>query len=160
MDCPALESLRGFTVAFFGLSANPPTGLEGHLGVVRSLVQCGKFSEVWIVPVYVHVFSSKRNLESFEDRCRMCKVSMDEESTTACVVRVLNVEKVVSESFLAAGESNRPGTIDVIEHLYSLYQNKIKIELILGSDTLHDLLNGKWKESKRYSICLVLNISP
>ena len=34
------------TVCIFGLSANPPTGKFGHQGIVKMLVDSGKFDEV------------------------------------------------------------------------------------------------------------------
>lgn len=63
-------------VVLFGLSANPPTGLGGHMGIasyfssisVRRAFRLGLFDEVWILPVYRHAYSSKRHLESYEDR--------------------------------------------------------------------------------------------
>ena len=61
-------------VGIFGLSANPPTSAHGHLGVVQALVNL--FDELWVVPVYVHPFASKRKkLESFEHRMAMCKMN-------------------------------------------------------------------------------------
>jgi len=42
-------------VCLFGLSADPPTGQGGHLGIVQHLVSMG-FDEVRILPVYRHMF--------------------------------------------------------------------------------------------------------
>lgn len=64
-------------IVLFGLSANPPTGLGGHMGIIRyfscmiliqNVLFVALFDEVWILPVYRHAYSSKRSLESFEHR--------------------------------------------------------------------------------------------
>ena len=63
-------------IGIFGLSATPPTNELGHLGVVRAFVNL--FDELWVVPVYVHPFSSKRKkLEAFEHRLAMCKMCFE-----------------------------------------------------------------------------------
>ena len=51
---------RRRSVCLFGLSADPPTGMEGHLGIVRALQQQGEWDEVWVLPVYRHTFSVRR----------------------------------------------------------------------------------------------------
>ena len=64
-------------VVLFGSSANPPTGLGGHIGIVKyfsgiclilDFIIVALFDEVWILPVFRHAYSSKRQLESFERR--------------------------------------------------------------------------------------------
>lgn len=63
-------------VVLFGSSANPPTGLGGHIGIVKYFAGKEKwdawtvdlFDEVWILPVYRHAYASKRELEAFEKR--------------------------------------------------------------------------------------------
>jgi len=42
-------------VCLFGLSADPPTGQGGHLGIVQHLASMG-FDEVRVLPVYRHMF--------------------------------------------------------------------------------------------------------
>mmetsp|Transcript_28842 Transcript_28842/g.47700 ORF Transcript_28842/g.47700 Transcript_28842/m.47700 type:complete len:101 (+) Transcript_28842:1-303(+) len=68
-------------VCLFGLSADPPTGNGGHVGLARILSADNTtttFDEVRILPVYQHQFNSKRNrLLPFEDRLRMCHLSFD-----------------------------------------------------------------------------------
>lgn len=50
-----------------GTSANPPT--MAHRGIVQSLVAQQLFDEIWVLPVYQHIFSDKRNnLADFDDR--------------------------------------------------------------------------------------------
>lgn len=61
-------------VLLYGTSANPLTGLQGHMGAVaycRQLVD-----EVWILPVYQHIYSTKRQLAPFHHRVNMCKLAI------------------------------------------------------------------------------------
>ena len=44
-------------VCLFGLSADPPTGHGGHLGIVAHLASMEMFDEVRVIPVYRHMFA-------------------------------------------------------------------------------------------------------
>lgn len=44
-------------VCLFGLSADPPTGQGGHLGIVAHLASMEMFDQVHVLPVYSHMFS-------------------------------------------------------------------------------------------------------
>lgn len=140
-------------IALFGLSGNPPTGVSGHVGIIRSLVGSGSFAEVWVVPVYVHIYDSKRDLAPYNDRLTMCELCMLPESTPNCSVKVLDVEREVYEWTVANCKSKsgnvRIGSIDVLRYLHSKHPHK-RIHLILGADTFADLVAGKWKESDKY----------
>ncbi len=63
----------GTRVVLYGLSANPPTGDGGHGSIVQHLAEL--FDEVWILPVYRHVYSTKQNLAPYEHRERMCELA-------------------------------------------------------------------------------------
>lgn len=76
MALPKVTYLNGEIIGLFGLSANPPSGLEGHVGIVRYLVQSNLFSEVWVFPVYQHMYQSKRVMESYDHRIEMCRLCM------------------------------------------------------------------------------------
>ncbi|KAK3289873.1 hypothetical protein CYMTET_2709 [Cymbomonas tetramitiformis] len=80
---------RSRRIVIFGTSANPPTFLQGHTGIVRYLAR--NFDEVWVLPVYKHIFSSKSHLLSFEHRVNMCKLSFDAEElgSTSWLQRIL-----------------------------------------------------------------------
>mmetsp|Transcript_7540 Transcript_7540/g.10674 ORF Transcript_7540/g.10674 Transcript_7540/m.10674 type:complete len:299 (+) Transcript_7540:43-939(+) len=149
-NLPSLESLKGRKVAIFGLSANPPTNLFGHTGIVRYLVQSHLFAEIWVLPVYQHMYIAKRNLESFEHRMKMCSLCMERESTPNCCVRVLPLEKNVYDH-LSKTRSDlvRTGTIDILDFISLAYGGSLELHLVLGSDTYSDLANFKWKESAR-----------
>jgi nicotinic acid mononucleotide adenylyltransferase len=43
-------------IALYGLSADPPTGHGGHVGIVQALVNMPLFDEVHILPVYRHTY--------------------------------------------------------------------------------------------------------
>ena len=74
-------------------------GDSGHVGIVRALVQTGRFNEIWVLPVYQHMYSSKRNLEAYDHRMEMCRLSFVPESSPTCQVSIKNIEK---EAFLDA----------------------------------------------------------
>ena len=144
---PSQVDLNGLKIAIFGLSANPPTGNLGHLGVVKQL-SAKSFDEIWILPVYVHMFTTKK-LESYEHRLFMCQKNFESVSNEKCVVRVLALEKIVTLDHIARNpdEKNpRVGTIDIIRYIDKHYDN-LDLSLILGMDTFNDLAAGKWKES-------------
>lgn len=136
-------------IALFGLSGNPPTGLGGHQGVVRALVRSSLYDEVWVLPVYRHMFCSKRELIPFEYRVEMCLLCFEPESSAQCAVRVLPLEKEVHEHLSSQhGQSFSCGTIDIIDYLKDKIPDST-FTLVLGSDTFADLCNGKWKQSER-----------
>ena len=51
-------------ICVFGTSADPPTGQSGHVGIVRHLQQSGLFDEILVVPVFRHMFASKRRADA------------------------------------------------------------------------------------------------
>lgn len=141
--------LQGRKVALFGLSANPPTGHSGHLGIVRFLVETGLFDEVWVLPVYQHMFAAKRSMELFEHRVEMCKRCMESESTPACKVRVMMIEKYAAEYYAEKeGKDFRVGTVDVLDYIHN-HCPGLDLHLVLGTDTYKDLITRRWKQADR-----------
>ncbi len=135
-------------VCLYGLSANPPTGMEGHLGVVQYLASSGIFDEIWVLPVYRHMYQSKRQMVPFKHRLAMCQISFPGVSSPSCMVRVSELEKDVYEMQLANGTSDG-STIALLHHLKNKYTNKSHSwHLLLGSDTYNDLTSGKWKSGE------------
>ena len=61
-------------LAIYGLSANPPH--RAHASVVKTLVDTGVFSHALVLPVYAHMYSSKRKLEPFDHRMQMCLLGL------------------------------------------------------------------------------------
>lgn len=146
---PLLTNHRN--IGIFGLSANPPTGLGGHAGIVRHLVREKIFDEIWILPVYRHSYAAKSSLEKFEHRVQMCIMNFEPESTAHTIVTVKSIERdvyldLVLQQESAAG-SIRMGTIDVIKWVRRRVPLDCKLSLILGSDTYRDLSEGRWKQA-------------
>jgi hypothetical protein len=102
-------------VCLFGLSADPPTGRGGHLGIAKylasssssSLSSLSVFDEVRILPVYRHMYSTKRNNQTpFHHRVHMCKLNfendvnddnVDSSSHKEAVVVVSEAERICFE---------------------------------------------------------------
>ncbi len=146
-------------IALFGLSANPPTGANGHGNIIRQLVESNSFDEVWILPVYQHIDDTKRSsLLDYSHRLAMCQLAFETSShrlsNTPCIVRVMDYEKIVYECFHTDTIPDTPGMIDVVHHIKMehavLKPNELaqELTLVLGTDTYHDLCVGKkWKGS-------------
>jgi nicotinic acid mononucleotide adenylyltransferase len=145
-------------IALFGLSANPPTGLLGHQGIVRILAHQGLFDEIWVLPVFQHIYSSKRELLiDFDHRVRMCELLFPAESIAGCTVRVLTLEKDVKEHYSQQmGPDYQVGTVDLLEYLHNvdclgkvIGGDKASYHFVVALDTLYDLALGKWKNVPR-----------
>lgn len=101
-------------ICLFGTSANPPTGREGHAGVVEALVRLRKFDEVRVLPVYRHTFSSKRHqLASFAHRVSMCELAMGDLATqtkpqTAASPTTSSSTSSSNNAFAGAAEHDEP----------------------------------------------------
>ena len=146
----SIGELQGKRVAIFGLSGNPPTGSKGHAGIVNFLVQTGLFDEVWVLPVFQHMYSTKSSMVAYEHRIEMCKISMEDLSREGCPVRVMTIERDAAEHYQQTeSKEYRVGTVDVLEFILS-HCPEIKPHLVLGTDTYKDLIAGKWKQSDRY----------
>ncbi|CAN0406703.1 unnamed protein product [Ascophyllum nodosum] len=112
-------------VLLFGTSGNPPTGRDGHSGIVDYFVNLERFDELWVLPVYKHMFASKRDTmaepgaPTFEDRVEMCRLSFETCSTGSCKVRVLETEKEVFNEMVVAHTTMPPRTssYDVVQYL-------------------------------------------
>lgn len=131
------------TIALFGLSANPPTGLSGHQGIVRYLVEMNRFDEVWILPVYRHILKEMgETTPTFEDRFNMCQECFTAESSSRTEVIVQRIEKELFDKF---PPNTKIGTIDVLEHIKATFPDINEVYLTLGKDTFQDLALGKWK---------------
>ncbi len=142
-------------VVVFGLSANPPTGLGGHAGLVRWAATRARLEawdgegpdEVWVLPVYRHAFRAKRDMASFEHRMAMAKLAFEHLPHLSARVRVLDTERTVAEAFAVRDARAVPGTIDVVRFLRDDHPG-VAFALLLGADTYRDLLEGRWKESE------------
>ena len=142
-------------VVVFGLSANPPTGLGGHAGLVGWAANRARLEawggegpdEVWVLPVFRHAFRAKRDMAAFEHRMAMAKLAFEDLPHLTARVRVLDTERTVAEAFAARDARAVPGTIDIIRCLRRDHPG-VDFALLLGADTYRDLLEGRWKESE------------
>tara|TARA_B110000977_G_scaffold88331_1_gene117402 strand:- start:23770 stop:24705 length:936 start_codon:yes stop_codon:yes gene_type:complete len=157
----------GTKICVYGLSANPPTGVGGHCSIVRHLQS--QFDEVWILPVYRHVYSTKQNMESYEHRRKMCELAFTHHGEIGSPkkspkqrkqnnVRVLDVEKkVVLQAQSNAINRDLPldsvqiGSYDILCEVQSVNNDKtIKFAWCLGGDAYVDLRNGKWRNHEKF----------
>ncbi|ETI45170.1 nicotinate (nicotinamide) nucleotide adenylyltransferase [Phytophthora nicotianae P1569] len=135
-------------VLLFGLSANPPTGPRGHMGVVKHCRDM--YDEIWLLPVYQHIYSSKRQLAPFEHRVAMCRLALktlSDEDDDGAKLKVVEEEREMFEHMAAQSDSPeqlRLGSIDMIHYLLNKHEDT-NFTMLLGGDTYADLLAGKWK---------------
>lgn len=135
-------------VLLFGLSANPPTGPTGHMGLVKHCRNL--FDEIWLLPVYQHMYSSKRQLAPFKHRVEMCRLALESLKTQedgGAELKVVEEERFMYDHAIA--QSDKPeqlqlGSVDLIHYLLDKYRDTT-FTLLLGGDTYLDLLAGKWK---------------
>ena len=146
-------------LAIFGTSADPPH--NGHMMVVQMLIDSKHYDEVWILPVYVHMFSSKdKSLSPFDQRMEMCRLAFEHYSTTSCSVKVLPIERLICEGATMVNDGNpvRVGSSLILDIIHLLYPGTNGYTtFVLGSDTFLDLIKGKWKNAG--SILLENNIA-
>lgn len=159
------------TVLLFGSSVNPPTGLSGHGGIVawgakhqvdiandktpEAAREQVPVDEVWVLPVYRHLFASKSNLLPFPQRFQMAELAFSDLPGLEGRIKVKDTERELVEQAVARAQAKgqpleqvRVGTIDIIRHLEAQHP-ETKFVLALGADTYQDLLEGKWKEGDK-----------
>lgn len=130
------------TVGLFGLSANPPTGAGGHLGLVRwALAQTHvPIDALWVVPVYRHVFPEKEDLAAFEHRRAMCQLGLADPVGPRVVV--CSVERDLAEA-----KGRAVGTAELLRFVQAEAPD-VRWVLVLGQDTFQDLSAGRWREAE------------
>ena len=146
-------------IILFGLSANPPTGLGGHAGLVQWAATEARLDEwggagadeVWVLPVYRHAYAAKREMAPFEHRLAMARLAFEHLPGLEQRVRVLDVERRAFEMHQrrSADSESVPalGTVDIVEVLRAEYPDA-EFGLLLGADTCRDLLEGRWRRSE------------
>mmetsp|Transcript_3668 Transcript_3668/g.5390 ORF Transcript_3668/g.5390 Transcript_3668/m.5390 type:complete len:251 (-) Transcript_3668:129-881(-) len=143
-------------VCLFGVSADPPTGDGGHVGIVKAIseYECTtsrnkKFDEIRVLPVYQHMFASKRGrLASYDDRLKMCQLSFQG------IPRVI-VSHAEQRCFEGKAKdlnetekmSLRVGTADLLD-MFLEEEPTTDFTFCLGADTFMDLTKWKWRRSK------------
>ena len=140
-------------IAIFGSSLNPPTGNKGHRGLVSYFCEC--FDEVWVIPVYQHMFDEKRHgMAPFDDRMSMAELNFD----GLHGVKVLDVERRLNEEAANSDNPESIGTVDVVRHLRTMHP-EADFALILGGDTYEGLMGGKWKGGEELRSMVTLEIT-
>lgn len=164
-------------VCLFGTSANPPTGKGGHAGIVSFLAShSNNYDEVRVIPVYRHMFSSKRRqLIDFNHRLALCKLAFDGiPNVTVSDLEKVCFDNVAAKKGIITDEQKgqlRVAMIDLLEMLHDIQaESEIRSSsisgasdsgdgcgdfssfreeytLALGADTFMDLTAGKWKRS-------------
>ena len=152
----AVKINKNKVTALFGTSANPPTGRGGHktilewlVGNTEKLLTDGTavcVYDVWVLPVYKHVFQEKKNLLDFNHRYQMAKLMAEPFKR----VQVKTYEK---DCYVHSFSNKNIGTIDVVRYLQNVFPS-IQFVLVLGEDVYSDLRKGRWKLSKDLQ-CLI-----
>ncbi|CAB9527570.1 expressed unknown protein [Seminavis robusta] len=156
------EQRKRKRVCLFGTSANPPTGDQGHLGIVKAIAglklqneEESAFDEIRVVPVYSHPFASKRKLLApFDHRVQMCHVSLQGIPivTISPAEQDIYQEKLEQQQLLLKGESAENsisiGTADLLEYYNRQDDIPTDYTLCLGADTFLDFTGGKWRRTQ------------
>ncbi len=135
-------------VLLFGLSADPPTGERGHLGLVRWAAERVQFPElsrpvdrIWVLPVHRHAFTAKSSLSPFVHRLAMARTCFGDLQSR------IPVEVSDMERELAQRGDGPIGTIDLVEYLEAQHVG-IQLSLLLGADTANDLFTHRWRRAE------------
>ena len=157
---------RGAIVGLFGTSANPPH--VGHSSLLRYFASRKNvgLSELWVLPVYSHMFSQKNaGLVSFEHRLKMCELAFSDVGSSSCRIRILAVEKIAQRAATDISGKPRIGTAAILRFLRFIYgpdflprdedhyedfdpNPNLDFSLLVGMDTWSDLQRGKWADSE------------
>ena len=167
-------------VLIFGLSANPPTGMGGHAGIVQWAASSLKIdipndtapaeafenvsvSEVWVLPVYRHAFRNKSNLQAFEHRMAMAKLAFENLPGLQGRVLVKDYERQLAQRHAHREErgagQERLGSIDLIEMLQDEFP-QLQFVLAFGGDTYRDYIRGLWKGGRKLEERVPLVVIP
>ncbi|CAM9141523.1 unnamed protein product, partial [Chrysoparadoxa australica] len=160
---------RSTRVLLFGTSGNPPTGFAGHSGIVHYFAENRAYDEIWVLPVYEHMFAHKREAlasgtASFGQRLEMCRLAFEKLSNSSTTVRALPLERDYFLARKAQGEMENMGTYDLVKLLQAEHPTHQAcpppphFSLALGMDAARDLLSHKWKCSKELLELVTLTI--
>lgn len=163
---PASSELKGKRIAIYGLSANPPT--IAHRNIIAHLCSQRLFDEIWVLPVYQHIFDSKRGLESYEHRVAMCEISLTDTTGTGryaqendTLVRISKLEKIVYNANqmpvntpmsidINGSNSSTKSTSDSMKSEHSSSQKKTRI----GTVDILEYVNALYSEDIEWNLIL------
>lgn len=175
---PGMSSTRRVAIVY-GVSADPPTDRGGHGGVVRALREfeldrgvtrdeslSGSSStsraiadEVIVVPVYEHVYASKRARQvgegsaDYDARLAMCELAFCDKdaggasaTTSRARVVVSDVERRAASALMesASPKKARPGSTAALMEALKRESPDTDFIICVGEDAFDDLVTGKW----------------
>ena len=111
-------------------------------GIVKHLVDLEIYDEIWVLPVYKHMFSEKQQQAPFSHKMIMCQLAFEPLSTPLCSIKVKAVERTVCLRRLKMNPKSSTGTADVLDSLRASYP-EITFAFALGADTYAGLASGK-----------------
>ena len=152
-------------VCLFGISADPPTGTAGHVGIVKQLLSYFRMDDtsegpplvdqIRILPVYRHTYVDKRNrLIAFEHRMELCRRAFSNLSPQVVVAtdEYESWKRAAAAAEASPGHSTEAvvvvGTAALLEYLQEQEPSTV-FSFCLGADSFISLVQGKWKESER-----------
>jgi len=135
-------------ICLLGSSCNPPTGDGGHRLLAKHFAAL--YDEVWVLPVYKHIFANKSNLAPFEERVAMARINFESVAPNVQVKR-LEEEVVTAAVEAALKEGQDPAKVSVGSYdlLMAIRERHpgVRWGWVMGADTYNDLRAGKWKNS-------------
>jgi hypothetical protein len=85
-------------ICLFGLSADPPTNMGGHLGMLQALLEQTSMT-IYMLPVYQHTFEEKRTrMVDFEHRLQMCQRAVQQQPSFIIEQHQYSQRVVVSDA--------------------------------------------------------------
>lgn len=108
-------------IGILGITANPPH--NGHLNMILNALNYVDI--VWLIPVFKHPFSHKKNITSYEERVEMMHLAFD---------NIPNVYiKEIEKEYCLENPNNTPYTYNLIKFIKEK-NNVDNFTLIFGED--------------------------
>lgn len=109
-------------IAIFGSAFNPPT--LGHADAIASLLESGKFQQIWLIPSFKHAFA--KEMLAYETRVSLLQKFVNDLDTTAVLSRP--IEHIISDG------DNPVYTWDVLNYLQQQYGEAMNFSFVMGPD--------------------------
>lgn len=143
-------------VYLYGSSFNPPTLAHREIAAHFSK-KCKNGDEMWILPVYRHIFNKDKKLIQYEDRMTMARLAMWDIPNVSITYleRTIFLDLLADEKNKSVNKNRteeeimktfRTGSVNVLEWLTSKHPN-VRFHWIMGADNFKDF--HKWKNPER-----------